>query len=390
MNRLFLRKSRSLVSIIATNALLTALWVFLGLKYFFYVQGLVAYGFAIAFLISTTTRAAYLSNHKISDQHMVTYTELCIIGTAFFFFIQNKPFLPPMNYNIPSIAVVLLNIAALIHMRLFSEDAKSIDISKLRGGIFLVSAFGMIIAGILTFVSDPFRAFVTQVISKTKEIIIEIFLFLGWLLNLILMWFRPKGISGEAPMYQEFKIPKVDKREPLNIDISILLPWILILLLAAVLIYLFIKYRKLAFRRYIISGTIRQRRIRRDFTLRSKLKSYLKVLYRKVYLSYVYIRMRHTPQGMFLIIERWGRRKGFPRKVSETPGAYLNRLMNSNAWNKDLKETNVTQLVEYLIKELERKFYSKNKDFDHSSLISKAELKVLTPYFHIGLWPRQR
>lgn len=392
-NRFFLRKSRSLVSIIAINTLLAALWVLLGFRYFFHMQGLVEFGFAVVFLAVTTARAVYLSNHEISEYHMVIYTEMCIIGTVLYFFIQNKPYLPDMSYNIPSLAALLLDISALSHMRLFSEDAGSTDISKLRGGIFLIAAFGMILAGVagfLTFVSGSFRAFATQGILKVKEIIIMILKFLFWLLNFLLAWLRPKGGSKKAPMEFKIEMPKIDKREALNIDISAIFPWILILLAAVLLVYVFIKYRKLVFKRYIIPTTIAQKRIKSNSKLWSKLKSYMKALYREIYLSYLFIRMRHTPQGVFLVIERWGKRKGFPRKVSETPGAYLDRLMKSKAWDKDLKEAKVTQLVQCLIKELEWKFYSKGKDLDHASLISKAELKVLTPYFHTRLLSRQR
>ena len=395
-NRWFLQKARSLVSIIAANALIASLWLFLGSRYFFHIQGMSAYGFAIVFLISTTVRAIYLSMHEVPDQHMVTYTEICIVGTCFFFFIQMGPLIMPVSYNIPSIAVILFNILALINMRLFSENAQELDISKMRRGLFLIAGFVIMvggIAGILTYVSSAFNAFVIQVITTVEGIIILFFSFIHRLLDFFLMQFKPREYSEKDIMNLKkifrIKVPKVDKQVPLNIDNFRFMPWILILLALAILVYLFIKYRKRVFRRVTMSVTIRQKRIKKDLKLWSKFKSYIKVVYRKIFLLYLSIHMRHTPQGLFLMIERWGRHKGFPRQVCETPGTYLNRLMNCKAWNKGLKETYATEIVHHLIKELERKFYSKCEDLGNSSRISKAELKVLMPYFHIGIWSRK-
>lgn len=395
-NRWFLQKARSLVSIIVANVLVASLWLFLVSRYFSHIQGMSAYGFAIVFLIYTTIRAIYLSMHEVTDQRMVTYTEICIIGTCFFFFIQMGPLTMPVSYNIPSIAVVLFNILALINTRLFSENAQELDISKLRKGLFLIAGFVIMvggIVGILTYVSEAFKAFVIQVITTVKGIIILIFSSFHRLLDLFLMRVKPTEYSEKDIMNVKnifrFKVPKVGRQVSLNIDIFRYMPWILILLAFTILGYLFIKYRKRVFRRDTMSVTIRQKRIKRDLKLWSKFKSYMKVLYRKIFLLFLSIHMRHTPQGLFLMIERWGRYKGFPRQVCETPGTYLNRLMNCKAWNKGLKETQATEIAHHLIKELEWKFYSKGEDLGHFSRISKAELKVLMPYFHIGIWSRK-
>lgn len=395
-NRWFLQKARSLVSIITVNTLIGSLWLFLVSRYFFHIQGMTAYGFAIVFLISTTVRAIYLSMHEVLDQRMVTYTELCIVGTCFFFFIQMGPLTMVMSYNIPSLAVVLFNILALINMRLFSENAQELDISKMRRGLFLIAGFVIMvggIAGILTYVSVAFKAVVIQVITTVKGIIILFISFFHRLLDLFSMQFKPREYSGKDIMDLKkifrFKLPKVGTQVSLNVDAFQFMPLILILLALTTLVYLFIKYRKRVFRRNTMSVTIRQKRIKRDLKLWSKYKSYLKVLYRKIFLLYLSIHMRHTPQGLFLMIECWGRHSGFPRKVCETPGTYLNRLMNCKAWNKGLKETHVKEIVHQLIKELEWKFYSKGDDLGHSRRISKDELKVLMPYFHIGIWSRK-
>ncbi|MGV8981493.1 hypothetical protein [Clostridium sp.] len=395
-NRWFLQKARSLVSIIAVNTLIASLWLFLVSRYFFHIQGMTAYGFAIIFLIATTVRAIYLSMHEVPGQRMVTYTELCIVGTCFFFFIQMGPLIMPMSYNIPSIAVVLVNILALINIRLFSENAHEVDISKMRRGIFLISGFVILIGGIaggLTYVSASFKGFVLQVITTVKGIIIPVFSFFNRLLELFFMRVKPREYSGKDTIDLKkifrFKMPKVGKQVSLNIDVFRFMPWILILLVITILVYLFNKYRKRVFRRGTVPVTIMQKRIKRDLQLWSGFKSYMKFLHRKAFLLYLSIRMRHTPQGLFLMIERWGRYSGFPRIVCETPGTYLNRLMNCKEWNKGLKETHTKEIVQHLIKELEWMFYSKGGDIVHPRRISKSELKVLMPYFHIGIWSKK-
>lgn len=395
-NRWFLQRARSLVSIIVANVLIASLWLFSVSRYFSHIQGISAYGFAIVFLISTTVRAIYLSMHEVPDQRMVTYTEMCIVGTCFFFFIQMGPLIMPMSYNIPSIAIILFNILALINMRLFSENAQELDISKMRRGIFLIAGFVILIGGIvgiLTFVSAAFKGFVLQVITTVKGIIILVFTYFHRLLDLLLMHIKPSEYASKDTIDLKkifrFKLPKAGKQLSLNVDIFRFIPWILILLALAILVYLFIKYRKWVFRRNTISVPIRQKRIKRDLKLWSKFKSNMKVLYRKIFFLYLSIHMRHTPQGLFLMIERWGRHKGIPRKVCETPETYLNKLMDCKEWNKDLREAHAKEIVHHLIKELEWKFYSEGGYLGDSRWISKDELKVLMPYFRIGIWSRK-
>jgi hypothetical protein len=391
LNRWFLQKARSLVFIVVTNILIASFWLFLVSRYFFHIQGLSDNVIAIVFLIVTTVRAIYLSMHEVTDQRMITYTELCIIGTCFFFFIQVGPLIVPINYNIPSIAVVLVNILVLINVRLYSGNAQEADISKLYRGLFLVAGFVIMvggIAGILTYASATFKAFLIQVITTVKGTIIQIFSFLHKFLDLFLMRFKTTSYSEEDLMNVKnifrFEVPKVGKQVSVNTDIFLFMPWILVLLMLTIFGYLFIKYRKRVFKRNIVSVTIKKDVIKSDLKLWGKFKSYMKALHRKIYFLYLSIRMRHTPQGVFLMIERWGRRKGFPRQVSETPSTYLDRLMNCKVWNESLKETQVTEIVQHLIKELEYKFYSKGEQLDHSSWISKSELKVLMSYFRIG------
>lgn len=66
-------------------------------------------------------------------------------------------------------------------MRLFSENAQEIDISKMRRGIFLIAGFVILIGGItgiLTYVLSAFKGFVLEVITTVKGIINLFFSFI--------------------------------------------------------------------------------------------------------------------------------------------------------------------------------------------------------------------
>lgn len=384
-NKKFLQKQRTVLSISLTNGAFVFVWIILGFKYFFHASGFGAYTYAVLFLLVTSGRALYLAIHGISETNMLMHTEFSVMSAGFFFFTQIGPFQVPIEFNLPSIFMVALNIMALIRMRIYGTTSKSITASKWRGILFLLALtafFAIIIAAVLLFLSTPFRTFFIKLIAVFKYIVVWFLQKLGALLRWLLSGFKYDG-EIVIPMQEELQTLKEAEMELFNINPDILIT-ALILIAVLAMIFLIIIFRKNKFKMTLRTHQVNRYQQKGSFKLLYFLSILLKRIYNNLMFAFTLLILRYNPGAAFIIIEKKGRKNGLPRQAHETPGMYLRRLSRSMTWDSTNDISIINSLLYDFIDEIEFCFYGNSCHSNNSCKLTKLQIRQLISAFSNG------
>lgn len=323
-------KDLSLNTVLGLNVAATLALCAGGLFFWSEARGFVNYLFVIAFFGISGGRSGYLARNPVHPNQMLLYTEVSILFLALVLWIQSV--MPEIaKYNGVLFGVLCVDLIALILTRLVTENDTKVSGNKFQG-IFMIGAIGILAAtlvlGVMMLLSDGVRnlfgGMVAAIVGAAGFVLGGIYRGIMFLFSLI-----PKSDPGAIPPSEIGGGGAAGGEELAPMDLGHLLPTFLVLLAVAavaVLIYTMIKGRRTR-----LSGkAARRRKGRQGVVVKSHLWEKIKAFFRRIkngiLFEVQYMRYRNTPQGLYVQIERYGKRKKLPKESGESPGSYVKRV----------------------------------------------------------------
>lgn len=383
LNRYLLRKTRTVAFVFTVNALVVSIWAVSAVYFFFHGEGIWPNIWALLLIIFTGGRAAYFALQAITESQALIRTELSYIFAGTFFLVQSGSLNIPMIFSVPSLVMIMINMLALIRLRIFDKHTQNDSISRWQGLFFMLTMVGVIggvTLGTMLLLSPSFRLLFLKLLNALKELVITIIKFLIRLLEMIFGTPKQHPMDLPPPEQQLINNERLLKEVQTNIS-----RWVLLIILAVILlaiIWLIIRLARELLQRRVALLTSGEYREKAEWPGLSFLSGFFKKVWYKLKFFMLWKRRKYTPEGTFLIIEKLGRRKGFPRAIDETPTSYLKRLYSSVSREGSFNELEIKRLNNILVEELERSFYGERSNFIQSSTaLEKGELKTLIRHY---------
>ena len=325
----FTARERSLSSVILLGMGLFAVGAGILLPFYSSLKGLLSWSFGVLFLACSAMRVTWVNTVPIQENRHVRYVEAAVLCTSAFLLLQAGEIVLPPIYNTCMLFSVFVTFLVNICARVADRDGTSRSLSRLQGAVVLgvLSVVILVLLGLFaTFGSFPLQQGLIQMLNLLWTAIGIVTGVLGrffsWLISLL-----PDQEPAEMTleMQQGFELPEAQESPlaalpPWSIPVALLVAGLLGCIAAIVLL----RKTKLSGRRLRRRTHLSVHRIRPAFL--TAIRRLLQAAGACIRFEWRAMRLRNTPQGMLVWLERWGMHRKLRRKPGETHRAYLQRL----------------------------------------------------------------
>ena len=330
-NRIFLRRNRTLPSVVVLNAvgfgvLVTALLFGIGRG-----AGLATVFFTVVFSLVSVAGISHRALRPTTLQQLINKLDIFLMCAAFYVLITARGGFPSW-YPLFLFCVLALDMGALAFLRAHGGDGFVRCASRLEGGLVFVASYGLVGALMLlsaflfsTGARDVAGCLAATVVTALRALWQAVLFLFGVLVSLLPA--EEFDMSGDWAMQGgAMEGPPISEALELDPSRLIVLAVIIAALIFAALIWLVFRLRRK--RLGYVSEVHRAPSIRAS-KVRGALRRSFASFRAAVLLRLKAWYYRNTPPGVLLYAERWGRRHGLARVRGETQRAYLTRLANA-------------------------------------------------------------
>lgn len=328
-------RERTLARVVTVNILLAAVTEAL----LFTAENNIA-GFGMHLIAGLTflvpaVHSAMLSRKAMRIHTMLTFTEVSVVGTSFFFLLGLSDYSIPTEAYALCVAALVLNLFMLSYSRIYGiagkEDEESKSAANIQKGFLLtvlVIAIALCAGAFSALLLPAARGAILTALSAFGNGLLfigkQIGRFVEFLISLIPL--------SETPAPAELPPPAAggggaEEAEALRGFSGLLGPVVVIglVIAAVILVFLLRKYRKRALRPRSMSAAGYTVEIGGASFLDALLAAFRRLQKKLVFFA-VFCFKRDTYEGMFLRVSRRAGRRGLRRGAPETPEEYLARL----------------------------------------------------------------
>lgn len=294
-------------------------------------------GFLVTAAAGTGIHSAVVAWRLPGSNGILRYVDTLIVILAFYLYAAYSTGHPGhSDFIVLALFAMVLDLLAVNQLRTGSESGAVIQGSGTGGKLLLfLLAFGCLgITGMVVGVaSGQVHSLVDLLLAGLKSlwsVVSVVFLIIEAILKrviLFLVMFLPATPdSARETVMMSFQEDMDEIADYTGVTVPL---WVLQLLALAVLLILvgWILYQ---FRGSRIQRTRRipqKRKTMRKNHFFTALRELLRCLYERIRMEFYYLRYRKTPQGLLILAERIGKQNRIGRKKSESPGAYIRRLV---------------------------------------------------------------
>lgn len=288
------------------------------------------------FVLAAGVHSAVASWRLPESNHILRYVDAQIILLAFYLYTEFRSgHQGSAEYTVLPLAAMFLDLLTVNRLRTGGEQENVIHGAG-TGGKLLLAVIG---AGCLVLTAVIVGRGAEEIHTAVDVLVV----FLGYLWSvvnlffyivavilagiiLIFAWLLPSTPQAARENMQEMVQENVEvvaelAEEAIPLWVFELLGILPLLGIAGWILY---RYRGKTLKR--IKRISRRRNVVRKSRLFAALKEVLRNLRERLVFEVNYRRYRKTPQGLFVLAERTGKRCKLPRKKQESPGEYLRRL----------------------------------------------------------------
>ena len=320
VNRLFLKKERS---VLAVGALNVALGVAVGVGYFLLEpwQGIAYVSFAAFFMVWLTLRGAGSAHRGIPLQRTLLTLDAAFLLLVCFICYSSATALPPV-WNIPAVAGLCAAIIAAVILR-------SSQSPGLKGWLAVAGAFALlflllwVVIGIAAPAGQGLVAvwsMVVACIGAVKSLLVRGFLFLLSLLPTA----DPEGEAGWT-QFEEAILVEETPAEEANPIFGVILLVIFVVAAVAGVIWLLAQLRRMKLRP-VAGAQVAPLPKRERISLFKGLLRLLSSWHAALKLRFRLWRGRNSPAGLYFLLVHRCRRAPWHKNEGETPRQFLLRL----------------------------------------------------------------
>ncbi|MGI6030606.1 MAG: hypothetical protein ACOX7F_03780 [Eubacteriales bacterium] len=366
------RRSLPVSSVIGGNLICGLLMMVIGCIFLTNAQGTMAYVFAALFFGGSVMRAYMVAQNGIKPNQMLIYTEFSTMLVAIFLSMETRGItLPPLCFGLLMTAICC-DLISLVLMRVVTENRSKVAGSRYQGALLLIGVallLALFVVGGLMVFSSAGRELFAFSVSAAGGLLLwlgkGILALINFLLSLV-----PMPEDGGELMAQEEVTLTPSENQQTELDYSgllMILAIVGVIVVVGVVIWLLYRFRKLRTLRMTEPEVLQEGELVRTGGLWRSLCLWWQRQMGRLRFHWECIVYRHTPQGILLRIESWGKQAGQPRGVGESPAHYLRRVRGAL-----FAPGEADNAIVALSQELERLFYS-----GQSQGLSSAEVRTL-------------
>lgn len=322
LNLFFLRRSRSLLSIVLFNLPLAAVQIII--LALLMPKGIESFAITLLIFSSAITSvfAVYFAVNPLYSDHLLPIFEISFV--VFIFFLWLKDAVGFSNIVLaPLLITLLINMLSLLLVRVCTPSANGVGQSRIKGATVLLVLFMVLLLLVAVFslflavpIGELALKLVDAVVAAFQQLMEWVSRFFTWLASLL-------GIEEEKEPEPEksdcVQTPENYTAPPVNVGFAV------IIIGFALLVFLIIKLRKKRFSLNLKRPSIAW--LKRFF---DNVGDAIGLAWSNFILAlqaaYFNVFRRNTLQGLYYYIERRAARLGMYRIKSETPRQFLLRL----------------------------------------------------------------
>jgi len=335
-NRLFMKKERSASSIVILNIIIAAVSEMVLMATIRGAEGFFPMAVAFIFFLYPAARAATLVLKPTYQNTMILYVDGAVVFTAFYFIAQFGAYAPLPFGNALCVGVIVLDLSALIYTRIKAARAYDGGASaKIRGFAIAVSAVIILSAaavGVTLMLSpafaDAMRSVFNAFIEWARELWRGILFAIGKVMDLLaadtgdVSWIprEDAGAHSEVQMMEQMmEISDGARRAMAAAALAVF---------AAAAAFAAVKLRKVKVASETGDAESVSEKTKGSLLkhISQKVKSAVRKVFRRARFISELIAKRNDPEGFYGRLCIWGKRRGVPKLIQESPTEYINRV----------------------------------------------------------------
>lgn len=319
------------------------------------------------FVLAVSIHAAAAAWRLPEANQLLRYVDVLVVLLTFFlyteFYVDRQA---ERVYTVLPLVSMLLNLWTISRLRTAGEQENVICGAGTGGKLLLFLICGcclLLTAGMVGFGSEEVHSTVDVLLVLLRCLWAAVALFFRIVgavfagILLFFLWFLPGTPRAAQENIQAAVRENVEKA--VNLTERVIPLWFFALLgiLCALGFLGWILYQCRGKRVKAVRRQVKKRRVVRKCRLFEALKAFFYAGKERIIFEWKYWRFRKTPQGLFVLAEREGRKRHLARNRNEGPGEYVRRLSEQGF----LEDAPQKKILHQLAEALERIWYAEEK-----------------------------